>query len=1153
VKHSRYSTRGCLGTCLLLVWFALPGICGAQYNINLAAGGGPNGLPALSSSIGNPVSIARDTLGNTYLADAASNRVFKINSSGTVSVFAGNGFGANGNGGHSGDGGPATSASLNSPEGVAVDASGNVYIADTSNARIRCVVVVASGCLGSSLPVGSITTVAGTGVSCQPTGSTCGDGGAANSAHLSGPAGVFVDSLGNLFIADTFDSKIRCVVVTAGGCFSSALPVGSITTVAGTGTSGYSGDGAAATSAELNLPAGLYVDGIGNLYIADTDNSVIREVFATSSNIQTVAGVHYAFQEVCNFSGDNGPATSAQLCLPEGVALDSLGNLYIADTQNSVVREVTAGTIQTIAGTGGSSGYSGNGGAATSALLNLPSGLFLDGSNNLFIADTGNYQVREISGGSIQAYAGNHTLAYSGDGGAATNASLNALGGTAVDGLGNVYIADTYNNVVRKIVRATGNIVTVAGNGTSCATTPATCGDGGAATSAQLNVPQGVFVDSLGDIYIADTGDFAVRCVVATPGGCLGSALGVGSITTVAGTGTQCVPTGGTCGDGAAATSAELGEVFGVYVDNTGANNTPGNLFIADTGNAKIRCVVGVASGCFGSTLAVGSITTVAGTGSECQPAGSTCGDGGAATSAQLKSPASISGDSLGDLFIADTLDSKVRCIAAVTGGCLGSTAAVGNITTVAGGATPGYSGDGAAANSALLNEPYGIFVDALGNLFIADSANSALREVVAVTGNIQTLAGNGTAGYAGDPGPASSALLAEPLGVAGDSSGDLFVADTDNSRVRELISTVGVSAVPASATLPTSGPQQFAATVTGANNTFVTWEVNGIIGGNATVGTISALGSYLAPQSVPTSPTVNVTAVANANGFNLATATVTIVDGTTTSTVTISTNPAATTVYTGTTQAFAASVTDPTSTAVNWEVNGVAGGNATVGTIGSDGTYTAPASVPTPATVIITAVSQANASVSGTYPIVVVAAPTAPAPAAQTISGGSATYSMVLDGKAGYSHQAMTLSCLQSSLPQGATCTFQPAKIVAGTSGVNFALTVNLPACTASLIRPGEDREQAAQTAPPLFAVFLPLSALFLVGWRKEKKLRRLFLVVLLICAPMVGLLGCGGGGGSSGGSCPNLAGTYHIVVQGTIPGQPAPITITTVTLTVQ
>jgi len=1141
---------------LAAILLIAPGVLQAQYNIALSGGGGPNGLTVLTSSIGNPSAMARDTLGNTYIADAFSHRVYKITSTGTLTVFAGNGFNVGGEGGFSGDGGPAISAELGSPKGLAVDVSGNVYIADTTNSRIRCVLAVTPGCMGSNQPVGSITTVVGTGAACQPTGSTCGDGGPASAAQLNGPSGVFIDSHGNLYIADTDDSKIRCVIVTPGGCFSSGFPVGSITTVAGNGTGGYSGDNAAAASAELNLPGGLYVDGMGNLFIADTNNSVIREVLASTGNIQTVAGVQYTFQATCNFSGDNSLATSAQLCLPEAVYLDNLGNLYIADTENHAIREVIAGTIQTIAGTGGTPGYTGNGGAATSALLNLPSGLFIDGSNNVFLADIGNYVVREISGGTIQAYAGNHTPAYSGDGGLATNASLNASGGVAVDASGNVYVADTNNNVIRKIVKASGNVVTVAGTGTG-----GYSGDGAAATSAQLNRPNGVFVSSQGDIYIADTENFAVRCIAAAAGGCFNAMQAAGNIATIAGTpGTECIPHGGTCGDGALATSAQLTDVSSVFVDASG------NIFLADTGNSKIRCVATALGGCFNAALAAGDITTVAGftpptpgSTNACQPQGSTCGDGGPATSAQLNSPGGVFGDGVASLFIGDTLDSKIRCVVLAAGGCFGSALTAGNITTVAGGTNPGYSGDGGLASGALLNEPNGIFVDKLGNLFIADTGNSALREVVAVTGDIQTLAGNGTEGYAGDPGPASNAQLALPLGVTGDALGNIFVADTDNSRVRQLTSTVSVTVLPTSATLPTVGPQQFAATVTGASNTFVTWEVNGIIGGNSTVGTISSLGSYAAPTNVPSPATVTVRAVANANGFNLASASVTVVSGATTPTVTISPTsttsppPTVTQVYTVTQQQFTASVTDLTPTTVTWQVNGVTGGNANVGTIGTDGTYSAPAAVPNNATVVITAVSQADGVTSGSYPLVIVAAPTAPAPAAQTTSsGGSATFNMMLDGKAGYSHAAMTLSCVQSTLPQGATCMFHPPTIVGSTKGVAFALTVNLPACGAFLSAPNDQRPYDSSGGPRFYAALLPFAALLLAGWSKDKKRRHLLLVFVLMWTPVVGLVGCGGGS-SGGSSCPNLAGTYHIQVQGTIPGQPTPILITTVTLTVQ
>ena len=1121
------------GTVLVVsaVLLASGGAAHAQYAINTVAGGGPNNLAALSSSIGYPSGMVRDGLGNTYVADVNSHRVFRIDATtGTLTVFAGNGFGIGGEGGYSGDGGPATSAELGRPIGIALDASGDLLIADSNNSRIRCVVAASGGCLGSSLPVGSITTIVGTGAP-----GYFGDGAAATAAQLNSPSGVVVDSLGDIYIADMDNSVIRCVVESAGGCLGSALAVGSITTIAGTGTGGYSGDGAAATAAQLNMPTSLFVDSGNNVFIADTQNSVVRCVVGTTGgcfgltptvgNITTVAGTYYAYVSSCQFSGDGAAATSAYLCLPDDVFVDSAGDLFIADTGNSAIREVSAGTIQTIAGIGGSSGDTGDGGPATSATLNMPTTLFVDNSADVFIGDTDNYVIREVSsGGTIQATAGNHTVGYSGDGGVPTNASLYASGGVFIDGKGNMFIADTYNNVIREVAAGTNTIQTVAGNATLAA---GYSGDGAIATSAQLNLPNGVFVDSLGDIFIADTENFAIRCVVGTAGGCLGSAVAVGDITTVAGT----PGTSGSSGDGNPATSAQLDEPFGVYVDSAG------NLYIADTDNSEIRCVVGVAGGCFGSSLAVGSIATVAGTGTVCQPAGSACGDGAAAASAQLNFPAGIFGDAAGDLFIADTLDSKIREV----------TASTGNISTVAGSNSAGYSGDGAAATSAQLSEPYGVFVDSLGNIFIADTHNSAVREVVAVNGNIQTLAGTGTAGNSGDGGGGTLAQLASPLGVAGDGTGDLFIADTDNSRIRELTSSVTINVVPTSATLPTGGTQQFAGIVAGASNTSVTWQVNGITGGNATVGTISTLGSYQAPGAVPSPATVTVTAVADANGVNVATAAVTIVSGSSTVTVTISTSPTASVVYTSTTQSFVANVTDSTNTAVTWEVNGIAGGNSTVGTISTAGVYSAPAAVPSPSTIVVNAVLQANTSVSGSYPVVIVTAPTAPTPASQTATaGGSATYSLSLNAKTGDSKQVLTLSCLKSSLPQNATCTFTPATIVPGASAVPFSLMISLPVCSAALLKP-----QGTFFASTLYVSFLPIAAMLFVGCSGRKNRRR-WLMVILLGAPLLTLLGCGGGGGSSN-ACPNLAGTYNVVVQGTTPAQPNPVTITTVTLIVK
>ena len=906
---------------------------------------------------------------------------------------------------------------------------------------------------------------------------------------------------------------------------------GNIQTVAGNATlgAGYSGDGTAATSAQLDLPNGLFVDSSGNTFIADTYNSVIREV-ATTGIIQTIAGTRYVFGSAltptCKFSGDGGTATTAQLCLPNAVSLDSSGNIFISDTENSVIREVVAatGNIQTVAGNATlGAGYSGNGTAATSAQLDLPDGLFVDSSGNIFIADTDNAVIREVSSGTIQTIAGNHTVAYSGDGGAATNASLYAPGGVFVDGAGDTFIADTENSVIRKIVAGSSDIQTVAGSGIA-----GYSGDDAAATSAQLNRPFGVSVDSLGDIFIADTENSRIRCVVGTAGGCFGSTVAVGNITTVAGNGTA-----GSTGDGGPASAAELQNPYGVFV------NSGTDLFIADTDNSKIRCVVGTAGGCFGSTLAVGSITTVAGTGTECQPVGSPCGDGAAAISAQLNFPVSVSGDSSGDLFIADTFDLKIREIVAATG----------NIQTVAGTGAGGYLGDGGLATSAELNDPYGVYVDSLGNLFIADADNSVVREVVASTGNIQTVAGNGTVGYSGDGGSATSAQLAHPVSVVGSALGNLFVADTDNSRIRELTSTVTVTSSPTSATLPTGGSQQFAATVAGASDTSVTWQVNSVTGGNLTVGTISTLGSYQAPSVVPTPPTVTVTALASANGVTSASAPVTIVSGSGTATVTVSTSPTVTEVYTNATQTFISNVTDTTNPAVNWQVNGVLGGNSTVGTISTGGIYSAPATVPTPATVVISAVLQANSSLSASYPIVIVAAPAASQPGSQTISaGGSATYAMSLMAKTGDSRQAITLSCLKSSLPLNATCTFTPPMIVPGSAAVPFSLAISLPACAASLEKPS-----GIFPASRLFVFFLPTAAILLVGSGRQKKRRQRLLMLVLLCAPVAFWVGCGGGGSPSSSSCANLAGVYKVVVQGTTPAQPNPVTIVTVSLTVQ
>jgi sugar lactone lactonase YvrE len=493
---------------------------------------------------------------------------------------------------------------------------------------------------------------------------------------------VATDRAGNVFFVCQ-DSVLRLDAAT-----------GIVTPVAGNGTWSFSGDNGPATSAGLAWPNGLAVDSAGNLYIADSFDSRIRKV--SNGVITTVAG-----NGTRGFSGDGGPATSAQLYSPQGVAVDSAGNLYIADSGDNCIRKVSNGTITTVAGDG-TEGFSGDNGPATAARLSHPTGLAVDSAGNLYIADFSNNRIRKISNGVITTVAGNGTLppGSSGDGGPATSAQLVYPTSVAVDSAGNLYIADAGNNCIRKV--SNGVITTVAGNGI-----PGFSGDNGPAASAQLYLPEGVAVDSAGSLYIADLHNQRIRKVSN------------GVITTVTG-GSSSV------GDNGPATSAQLDEPWGVALDSAGA------LYIADSNNFRVREVSG------------GVITTVAGTGTN-----GFSGDNGPASGARLNYPIGVAADSAGNLYIADGANYRIRKISG------------GLITTVAGNGTYGFGGDNGPATSAELHGPAGVAVDSAGSLFIADSGNGRVRKVS--NGVITTVAGNGTPGSGGDNGPATSAELCLP------------------------------------------------------------------------------------------------------------------------------------------------------------------------------------------------------------------------------------------------------------------------------------------------------------------------------------------------------------------------------------------------------
>jgi len=328
----------------------LAGTANAGYN--------GDGIPALTAELYNVWATALDRNGNLYLSDAGNNRVRKVSSSGIISTVAGTGVS-----GFSGDGGPATSAQLTGPRGIAFDSNGNLYIADTQNNRIRMVT-----------QVGIISTIAGNG-----TPGATGDGGPATSAQLFLPGSVTTDSNGILYFTDDDNSRVRKVDSS-----------GIITTVAGTGVYGFSGDGGSAISAQFALPGGLAVDKNNNLYIADSNNYRIRKV-TPSGVISTIAG-----NGSPGFSGDGGPAIDAQLSDPVGIALDGGGNLYFADALTNYIRMVTpSGIISTVAGSG-AAGFSGDGSLAINAALNRPYGIMVDSNQNLYIADTFNSRVRMV-------------------------------------------------------------------------------------------------------------------------------------------------------------------------------------------------------------------------------------------------------------------------------------------------------------------------------------------------------------------------------------------------------------------------------------------------------------------------------------------------------------------------------------------------------------------------------------------------------------------------------------------------------------------------------------------------------------------------------------------------------------------------------------
>jgi hypothetical protein len=563
----------------------------AIAGVGVATGFGGDGGLATRARLGDLGGVGLDQDQNVLVADTSNSRVRMIAAtSGTfygVAMTASDIYTVAGNGsfGFGGDGGPATAAELNGPQAVAADGAGNLVISDSGNQRSRVVAATSGTYYGQAMTAGHIYTVAGNGRF-----GFGGDRGPATAAELADPQGVTVDSAGNLIIADSFNNRIRVVAATSGTFYGVAMTAGDIYTVAGTGTAAFSGDGGPATSAELFFPNATAVDSAGNLIIADFNNYRVRVIAATTGtfygramtagDIYTVAGTGNT-----GFSGDGGPATAANLGIPSSVAVDRSGNLvislpYVARVRVVAVRSgtfyerpMTAGDIYTVAGNG-LIFESGNTGKALGAETDAPSSIAVDGSGNgagnyalfdygqvrLVAASAGTFFGQPMSAGRMYGIAGNGRPGFTGDGGPATAARVGTTpGGVAFDGAGNVVVADTMNNRIRVIAASSGtfygqpmtlaHIYTVAGNGTA-----GSSGDGGPATSAELNGPQGVTADPAGNLVIADSGNNRIRVVAAKSGTFYGIAMTAGHIYSVAGNGSY-----GLSGDGGPATAAMLG------------------------------------------------------------------------------------------------------------------------------------------------------------------------------------------------------------------------------------------------------------------------------------------------------------------------------------------------------------------------------------------------------------------------------------------------------------------------------------------------------------------------------------------------------------------------------------------------------------------
>jgi len=814
---------GTLAGAALANLFATGAVAAGVYVFNPLAGN----AVALDHSDGtgtnarffNPTGTAVDLAGNIYIADGGDHTVREVTSSGVVTTIAGS----------SGQPGSADGVGANArflyPCAVAVDGAGTVYVTDTGNQNVR---KITAG--------GVVTTLAGTlGVAGSANGS-------ALAAQFNLPQGIAVDAAGNVYVSDTNNDTIR--MISTGGV---------VTTLAG--SVGQAGDaGGTGSSALFNNPFGLAVDAVGNLYVADYGNSLIRKIAA--------GGAVTVFAGSLGLTGSaNGPAGSAQFNHPSAVSVDGAGNVYVIDTSNQTVREISAaGNVSTFAGRAGVTGRAD--GASATATFFYPGGIAATGSGIVYVADTGNHLLRVVTAGFVSTLAGGEGVLGSVDG-TGSSAAFAYPYGVAVDGSGNLYVADHNNDTIRKVSPA-GAVTTLAGS----AGIPGSAN--GTGSAARFNGPTGVAVDSAGNIYVADAGNTSIRKIAAG-----------GIVTTFAGF------------SGVAGSSDGVGAIARFNAPQGIAVDGAGNVYVADTKNNTIRMAT-----------AGGTVTTIGGA------AGQTGSNDGPAGLARFNAPYAVAVDGAGNVYVADFFNAAIRKITPA-----------GTVTTLAGLAGQVGMADGAGA-VARFNQPYGVAVDASGDVFVADTYNRAIREITA-GGIVTTLGGTNSRFY-------------YPQGVGLDGAGNLYVADGDNQAIAEglLVAPPPSGGAVASSTVTAGQTATFTVGSAGSQTTYQ-WQVSTnagatwvSVGNNSTYGGATSLTLSVGNATTAMTGSLYRAQLANAAGTSFS--------GTATLTVTPSvlpvftTQPQGQTVATGSTVVFSFSATGGTSFTCQWFLNGTAIAGAT-------------------------------------------------------------------------------------------------------------------------------------------------------------------------------------------------------------------------------